>query len=132
MDSSQFGITNFNSFKEIVKNQITNNNYNVELAKFFKLRKNDFEILIQKENACGIEELKKTRIITLLGVMTLEEILDSEFNHIHYIGFSYKEEWADGRLDTPLEFCHHDIIHAENFNNFFEDKVNFNILKNFY
>lgn len=106
-------------------------NYIIFKNEYEGVEKNHFYPLLKLKNPCGLKQLRNARIITLLGVMTLEEIIESELNNIHYIGFSYKEEWADGIYSTPFEFCDHDLVHSINSINFdIEEKEFCNYVKN--
>ncbi len=58
--------------------------------------------------------MKNIILSVLLGELSLEEIIESELNFVHLVGITTKMEWADGRLYTPFEFFHHDLVHAYN------------------
>ncbi len=63
------------------------------------------------------DDIIDVRLAVLLGELSLEEIVESELNFVHLLGITSEMEWADGRLYTPFEFLHHDLVHAENITN---------------
>ncbi len=76
---------------------------------FQQIAKNQIPESIEYE-----KNMENLHICVLLGELSLEEILDSEFNLVHLIGITTEMEWADGRYYTPFEFLHHDLVHASN------------------
>ncbi len=82
-----------------------------------KFKRPTFQQIARNQIPESIEyekNMENVRICVLLGELSLEEILDSEFNLVHLIGITTEMEWADGRYYTPFEFFHHDLVHAEN------------------
>lgn len=53
-------------------------------------------------------------ILVLLGEMSLLEIVSTYANRQYLIGITTDMAYADGFHFSPLEFVHHDVVHAEN------------------
>ncbi len=86
------------------------------LVKLFKLPGIDeiADDLVPNSTEYSNENMKHVRLAVLLGELSLEEIIESELKFIHLVGITTAMEWADGRLYTPFEFFHHDLVHAFN------------------
>lgn len=69
---------------------------------------------VKNDNSCPIVENDKPIIYTLIGELSLLQILNSYAHNIYLIGIVTDMSDADGKNYTPFEFMHHDIIHRKN------------------
>jgi len=65
-------------------------------------------------NNWTFRNIKLSRIICYLDLISPKEMVFSAAHEIYYLGIATQMEWADGLEVTPFEFLHHDITHANN------------------
>jgi hypothetical protein len=51
--------------------------------------------------------------ITFPGFLRLNDIVESYFENIFYVGLSYTAEWVDGSYYLPLAYLSHDLFHYD-------------------
>jgi len=75
-----------------------------------------FDCIINNENKTELNynNLKRARIFSIFGNLSEYEIIKALSYDIFLIGIVTKMTITDGRLYTPFEFMHHDLIHARN------------------
>jgi hypothetical protein len=62
--------------------------------------------------------------MVFIGFLSLGELIESYLNNIFYVGLSYKIDYIDGALNSPISFLGHDIFHYQ----MFEDCYNYPII----
>jgi len=65
-------------------------------------------------NLWTFKNIKKSRIVCYLDLISPKEIVFALTYEIYYLGIASEMEWADGLELTPFEFLHHDITHSDN------------------
>ncbi len=100
---------------EVIKSICLSEDYLRNIVLKF-IPQNVFDIMDGKpqETVSYTTNIEKLHIPVFLGELTLEEILESEFMFVHFIGITTESEFADGRHFTPFEYFHHDLVHAQN------------------
>ena len=74
----------------------------------------DFKNLIFEEEASPcIPDCKNKAIITLLGEMSIYELVWSLTNNVYFIGLPTAVEFADNSRARPLSFVNHDLLHLK-------------------
>jgi hypothetical protein len=91
--------------------------YTFEGCKAFIIASRAYDDLIIDEETGGAvccPNLRNKIVCVLLGELTVEEIVRTYADHIYICGLTFDKAYADGFLYTPLEFLHHDVVHASN------------------
>lgn len=84
-----------------------------EMKRYFGFLPNDL-VPVKTNYSCPILESNNPIIYTLIGELSLLQILNSYAHNIYLIGIVTDISYADGRYYTPFEYMHHDIIHKQN------------------
>ena len=77
---------------------------------------------------CPLDKSQKPIIFSLLGELSLLQIIESYANSIYLIGIVTDMAFADGNYYTPYEFMHHDLTHRSN-RNIFDKNISINEIK---
>ena len=78
----------------------------------YNRKKNIHEKILTK--LWTFRDIKSSRIVCYLDLISPKEIVFSLANEIYYLGIASQMEWADGLEITPFEFLHHDLTHSNN------------------
>ena len=88
----------------------TNEWMNYSAMKAFLLKHESYHVLLAENTADII-------YMAFIGFLKLDEILESYFNNVFYVGLSYTAEWVDGDYYYPLAYLSHDVFHSEMYSN---------------
>jgi len=131
IESTMFSPDDF--IKKLYNDLTKDDNWEIYEVIEEKVKQNNYLKNLVTEVCCP--NLKKARILVILGELSIEEILKSLSDEIYFIGIVTKLTWADGAKLTPFEFMMHDLSHAtirshNTYNNIYEKQFIFHIIKN--
>lgn len=91
------------------------------------LNSNEFHYLLNKEY-----EKDGKIFMVFIGFLSFRELIESYLNNIFYCGLSYKIDYVDGYLNSPISFLHHDIFHYGEFKTCYNYPSVLNTFKEFH